>query len=286
MRENYEKSERISAGECLHTAVDTHRPPQALTTSTPQLTFHTHTQIYAGRKQPLLSALKMQCPVQRPTTYPAVTASPHRGKAAAQPGSAACYTPASLRATQGQWHRSTQPPTQGTAEGRRAPCFFVSRSDMQNFAAINHTICIKKKKKRWKCRFQRPRLTILLAPSSQKFNRFFSNTLSVEKLLFPYMSKIYKIALVCAPAPLTHAKNQVNLFCILFELFKLNLCFLIYAHLAARPVLHSSSEQKSVIWPSAYKIFQAIHPGPIPCSTNPASLLNCPLRVILLSAVK
>lgn len=196
------------------------------------------------------------------------------------------HTPASLRATQGQWHRSTQPPTQGTAEGRRAPCFFVSRSDMQNFAAINHTICIKKKKKCWKCRFQRPRLTILLAPSSQKFNRFFSNTLSVVKLLFPYMSKIYKIALVCAPAPLTHAKNQVNLFCILFELFKLNLCFLIYAHLAARPVLHSSSEQKSVIWPSAYKIFQAIHPGPIPCSTNPASLLNCPLRVILLSAVK
>lgn len=145
---------------------------------------------------------------------------------------------------------------------------------------------LKKKKKRWKCRFQRPRLTILLAPSSRKFNRFFSNTLSVVKLLFPYMSKIYKIALVCAPAPLTHAKNQVNLFCILFELFKLNLCFLIYAHLAARPVLHSSSEQKSVIWPSAYKIFQAIHPGPIPCSTNPASLLNCPLRVILLSAVK
>lgn len=92
MRENYEKSERISAGECLHTALDTHTPPQALTTSTPQLTFHTHTQIYAGRKQPLLSALKMQCPVQRPTTYPAVTASPHRGKAAAQPGSAACYT--------------------------------------------------------------------------------------------------------------------------------------------------------------------------------------------------
>lgn len=74
-------------------------------------------------------------------TYPAVTASEGEGNCTAR----LCrllHTPASLKATQGQWHHSAQPPTQGTTEGRRAPYFFVSCSDVQNLAAINHRIYI------------------------------------------------------------------------------------------------------------------------------------------------
>lgn len=127
---------------CIQQQIHRHRPPQALTTSTSQLSStRTHTDTCSQKTATAQHAQNEASSSMTDPRYPAVTASEGEGSCTAR----LCrllHTAASLKATQGQWHHSAQPPTQGTTEGRRAPCFFVSRSDVQNLAAINHRIYI------------------------------------------------------------------------------------------------------------------------------------------------
>lgn len=78
---------------CIQQQIHTDQPPHALTTSTPQLAFfsaHTHTDRCSQRSA---TAQRAQNEASSAMTDPRILRSPpRRGKATAQPGSAACYT--------------------------------------------------------------------------------------------------------------------------------------------------------------------------------------------------